>query len=92
MKYHRSTNNDWDSLRSRQTSMRRLADVLTKLRLDIAVSSSRRWTTTTEELWMELAELFPVQALVIDPLTRWPARWLWRGAGGQVVAVIIGGA
>ena len=55
MKYHRSTNNDWDSLRSRQTrGMRRLADALTKLWLDIAVSRSRRWTATTEELWMEL--------------------------------------
>lgn len=71
--------------------MKRLADVLTRLRLDIAINRSRHWTTTTEELWLELAGLFPVQALVIDPLTRWPSHWLWRGAGGRVMAVVIGG-
>jgi len=71
--------------------MKRLAEVLTRLRLDIAVSRARALATTTEELWMELAERFPVQALVIDPLTRWPARWLWRGVSGQVMAVVIGG-
>lgn len=71
--------------------MKRLAEVLTRLRLDLAVSRARSMATTTEELWMELAERFPVQALVIDPLTRWPARWLWRDRAGQVRAVVIGG-
>jgi len=71
--------------------MKKLAEVLTRLRLDLAVSRARSLATTTEELWMELAGRFPVRALVIDPLTRWPARWLWRGAAGQVMAVVIGG-
>lgn len=62
-----------------------------RLRLDIAVSRARRLATTTEELWMELAGRFPVQALVIDPSTRWPACWLWRDPAGQVMAVVIGG-
>lgn len=72
--------------------MKRLAEVLTRLRLDIAVSRARTLATTTEELWMDLAGRFPVQALVIDPLTHWPARWLWRNRAGGVQAVIIGGA
>lgn len=71
--------------------MKRLAEVLTRLRLDIAVSRARSLATTTEELWVELAGRFPVQALVIDPATRWPSRWVWRGAGGQVMGVVIGG-
>jgi len=71
--------------------MKKLAEVLTRLRLDIAVSRARSLATTTEELWVELAGRFPVQALVIDPFTRWPARWLWRDKAGQVRAVVIGG-
>lgn len=71
--------------------MKRLAEVLARLRLDIAVTRARSLATSTEELWLELAGRFPVQALVIDPLTRWPARWLWRGDGGRVVGVVIGG-
>lgn len=71
--------------------MKRLAEVLARLRLDIAVTRTRHLATTTEEIWMEIAGLFPVQALVIDPLTRWPARWLWRGDSGRVVGVVIGG-
>lgn len=71
--------------------MKRLAEVLTRLRLDISIQRTRHVVSTTEELWMELAGRFPVQALVIDPLTSWPTRWLWRGTGGRVMAVVIGG-
>lgn len=72
--------------------MKRLADVLTRLRLDISIKRTRELANATEELWLTMAEEFPVQALVIDPLTRWPRRWLWHSDTGQVMAVIIGGA
>jgi len=71
--------------------MKRLAEVLTRLRLDISIKRTRYVVTTTEELWMELAERFPVQALVIDPLARWPSRWLWFNREGHVMAIVIGG-
>lgn len=50
--------------------MKKLAEVLTRLRLDIAVTRARSLATTTEELWLELAGRFPLQALVIGPITK----------------------
>jgi hypothetical protein len=65
--------------------------VVTRLRADIAVKRARSQAGDTEELWLELAQAFPVQTEVIDPWAKWPARWLWRARDGRVQGIVIGG-
>lgn len=61
-------------------------------RLGSALDRARNVMNDTEELWMEMAEAFPVEAHVVDPRRMVPAHWIWRGRDGRVQGIVIGGA
>lgn len=90
-RYTRTTQSAPGALRPRRSTPQRLADVVTRLRADIAVVRARNQASDTAELWLELAREFPVQAGVIDPWSRWPPSWVWRGRDGRVQGIVIGG-